>query len=167
MKTNNINSKQCTSTDIKDFLKARNNIKVRQNTQKPEHIISLEEHLKWWSNSFIKKFSVAYNNKVIGYHWIKVNLDERGKFITTGWFLSDYSLDPLKLSFEILKMQIKILNKEFFGMSWVSIHNKNNKFVEKLNFKVGFNEPSDLAKARALKYLSSKNDNYRILEMFI
>ena len=32
---------------------------------------------------------MSYASKIVGYHWLRVNKDLDGKFITSGWFLTN------------------------------------------------------------------------------
>lgn len=162
---NKLVSVRCTLEDTRKFLNARNHIKVRSVSTDPSHTISWPEHINWWINKDIMKFSIKYKEQVLAYHWIKLNLDSYGKFLTSGWFLLDDTKDNFKIAFSVLKFQIHAAKRKYKDLTWIIIMKKENKFVKALNAKMGFSEPTKKTIERALKVFSISKDDYIIMEM--
>ncbi len=169
-KINNKNkfySKPCTLEDARGFLNSRNNIFARSGSTKPSHIISWPEHVRWWINKDIAKFAIKFKEKILAYHWIKLNSDPDGKFLTSGWFLSGNKKKNIKIAFNVLKFQIYTAKKKYKNLIWIIIMKKENRFVRALNSKLGFNQPNKKTIKRALKAFNIKEDDYTIMEMHL
>ena len=164
---NKIESYQCTFHDMSDFLKLRNQKHVRQVSTVPSHIITWPEHLTWWLKNKIRKFVIEFDEKIIGYHWIKLNSDKNGNFITSGWFLKNKITNKLKMANHILKFQSDAVNKYYKDVNWIIIMKNNNLFVEKMNRDVGFKSAKKLSITRAVETFKIRPNEYKIMEMKI
>ena len=160
-------SKPCTLEDARGFLNSRNNILARSGSTKPNHLISWPEHVKWWINKNITKFAIKFKEKILAYHWIKLNSDLDGQFLTSGWFLSGDTKNNIKTAFNVLKLQIFAAKKKYKNLTWIIIMKKENRFVRALNSKLGFSQPSKKTIKRALKVFDVKEDDYTIMEMHL
>ena len=160
-----MNSYSCTFYDMHHFLELRNQKNVRLASTYPNHIITWPEHVSWWLKTNIRKFSIEVNNKIIGYHWIKLNSDHVGEYITSGWFLEDKIANKLKTANQILKFQSDSVKKYYKDVDWIIIMRNNNVFVEKMNLDVGFKSAARLSIKRAIDIFNIKEDDYKIMEM--
>ena len=136
-KNNLIVSKECEVSDIRYFLKARNH-KLARAMSSSSHIITWPEHVKWWLKNDIKKYKLIKGNNTLAYHWIKINRDKNGKFITSGWFLSKGVSYDLQVAYEVLKFQYENVKKNYKNSTWIISMYKKNKFIQRLNNKFGF-----------------------------
>ena len=151
-KNNSLVSKECNVSDIRYFLKARNH-KLTRSMSITSHIITWPEHVNWWLRSDIRKFKLIKRNTILAYYWTKINKDNKGKFITSAWFLSKNLPNKLQLAYEILKFQYKFVKKTYKNLTWIITMKKKNKFVQRLNNKFGF-------------YPANKNSIIRIQDSF-
>jgi len=160
-------SNLCQLSNARKFLEARNQKQARKLSSKPNHIITWPEHVRWWLNKNIMKYSVTKNNINVAYHWSKIIFDNKGKFIVSGWFLDGDPIDKLRIANEVLNFQYQSVNKSYNNLTWIITMKKKNKFVERLNKKFGFQKASKLSTNRALKVFSSSLSDFIIMEMKI
>ena len=71
------------------FLEARNRKINLTSSTRSNHKIIWPEHINWWLQKNIYKYCMKYSRNILGFHWLKINKDLDGKFITSGWFLSN------------------------------------------------------------------------------
>lgn len=159
-------SKKCKIFDIRYFLKARNQKLVRRMSTS-SRIITWPEHINWWLKSDIKKFKLIKGGYTVGYHWCKINKDNKGKFVTSAWFLSKNEPDKLQIVNEVLKLQSKLVKKIYKNSIWIISMKKNNKFVQRLNSKFGFYQATDSSISRILNEPVKNNVNMQVMEMKI
>ena len=62
---------------MRDFLEIRNQESVRRVSTSPEHN-PWPEHVRWWLNPKIQKFSFKKDEKTVGYYWIKKIFIQQG-----------------------------------------------------------------------------------------
>lgn len=158
-------SYECTFYDMYSFLKLRNQKYVRQVSTVPSHIITWPEHVTWWLKNKTKKFVIEFDKKIIGYHWIKLNYDKSGKFVTSGWFLDNKITNKLKKANDILKLQSDAVKKYYKNIDWIIIMKNNNLFVEKMNKGIGFKSAKKLTIKRAVETFKIRQNEYKIMEM--
>lgn len=155
---------KCNYSDMRDYLSARNLKKNRIVSSKPGHIILWPEHINWWLDKKIIKFKIVYYDNVVGYCWLKKNIDSKGIFITSGWFFNNMIKNKLKVSVFIQNQQ-NILAKKFFKkLNWIIITKKNNEFVHFLNKKIGFYNANSISIDRAMNVFNINKDDYFIME---
>ena len=156
---------ECSFYEMRRFLSLRNQKSVRYASTNPSHIISWPEHVNWWIKDDVRRFTIKQNNKVIGFHWIKLNKDKKGKFITSGWFLEDEIKNKLKIADQVLKIQSRTVKENYKNLDWIIIMRNNNKFVKKININAGFKSPKKLSIDRAISNFAIKEVDYNIMEM--
>ena len=149
----------------KKFLNARNQRLVRLMSTS-SRIITWPEHISWWISSDIKKYKIEKGGYTVGYHWTKINKDNNGKFVTSAWFLSKDNPEKLQLAYEVLKIQSKLVKKIYKKSIWIISMKHDNKFVQRLNSKFGFQLASHRSISRILKN-PQKKMNMRVMEMKI
>lgn len=152
-------------SEMRDFLEMRNQESVRRVSTSPEYVISWPEHVKWWLNPNIKKFSFKKDEKTVGYYWIKKNLHSTGNYLTSGWFLNDTVDDKLRLAKELTACKVLKVKRYYADFTWIIIMRNNNKIVEKLNTSCGFKIASKLARRRATEYFPVDLNDYLVMEM--
>ena len=150
---------------MRDFLELRNQESVRKVSTSPEHVISWPEHVRWWLNPNIQKFSFKKDKKTVGYYWIKKNLYETGNYLTSGWFLNDTVDDKLRLAKELTACKVLKVKRYYVDFTWIIIMRNNNKIVEKLNTSYGFKIASKLSRRRAKEYFRVDLNDYLVMEM--
>ncbi len=158
--------KECTVSDIRYFLNARNH-KLARSMSSSSRIISWPEHINWWLRNDVKKFKLISGNDTLAYHWIKINEDKQGKFLTSAWFLSKDLPNNLKIANSILKFQYKFVKKNYKNLTWIITMKKKNKFVQRLNLNFGFCKASKDTITRVHDSFSKKNDKIQVMEMKI
>ena len=158
-------SNKCQILDIRNFLNARNQRLVRLMSTS-SRIITWPEHISWWISSDIKKYKIEKGGYTVGYHWTKINKDNNGKFVTSAWFLSKDNPEKLQLAYEVLKIQSKLVKKIYKKSIWIISMKHDNKFVQRLNSKFGFQLASHRSISRILKN-PQKKMNMRVMEMKI
>lgn len=122
------------------------------------------EYLNWCLKNNLKKYKLTKFGKIIGYHWIKINNINDMNFINSGWFLIKKDKENINLSFEILNIQLKILQKLRKKFIWIVLPNIKNKLAIKDCHKFGFNLASSYKKAKLIeKYIK----NYNFLTMYL
>jgi spore coat polysaccharide biosynthesis predicted glycosyltransferase SpsG len=163
-KNNLIISKKCQILDARNFLNVRNQKLVRAMSTS-NRIITWPEHINWWLRNDIKKYKLIKEGYTVGYHWSKINKDNKENFVTSAWFLSKDQPEKLQLAYEILKIQSKLVKKIYKNSTWIISMKKNNKFVQRLNAKFGFYLASDRSISRILTDSSQKNANMQFMEM--
>lgn len=163
---NSIISKKCQIKDIRNFLIARNQKLVRLMSTS-NRIITWPEHISWWLRDDIKKYKIEKRGYTVGYHWMKVNKDDKGRFVTSAWFLSKDNPEKLQLAYEIFKIQSKLVKKIYKNSTWIISMKNENKFVQRLNANFGFQSASYRSISRIFKNSQKKNTNMRVMEMKI
>ena len=161
----NFTSIRSNLSEMRDFLELRNQESVRRVSTSPEHVISWPEHVRWWLNPKIQKFSFKKDKKTVGYYWIKKNLHATGNFLTSGWFLNDTVDDKLRLAKELTACKVSKVKRYYVDFTWIIIMRNNNKIVEKLNTSCGFKIASKLSIRRAKEYFRVDLNDYLVMEM--
>ena len=155
----------CGLLDMRPFLESRNLKQVRLFSSQPKHIISWPEHVNWWHKKNIKKYRLVISNKVVAYHWVKINSDLNGDYLTSGWFLSKEYGDNLRNSDMILNFQSKIVKNNYKNLTWIITMSKKNSFVERLNRKYGFKNATNFSIERVFKQNGYLKKNFKVMEM--
>ena len=161
----NFTSTKSNLSEMRDFLEIRNQESVRRVSTSPEHVIPWPEHVRWWLNPNIQKFSFKKDEKTVGYYWIKKNFHSTGNYLTSGWFLNDTNDDKLRLAKELTECKVSKVKRYYVGFTWIIIMRKNNKIVEKLNTNCGFKIASKSSRRRATEYFLIDLNDYVIMEM--
>ena len=130
-------SKKCKIFDIRYFLNARNQ-KLARAMSITNRTITWPEHINWWLRNDIKKYKLMRGDETIAYHWTKINKDNKGKFVTSAWFLSKDVHNKLQITYEVLRFQCKFVKKNYKNSTWIITMKEQNKFVERLNSRFGF-----------------------------
>ena len=163
---NLIVSKKCQILDTRNFLNARNQKLVRAMSTS-NRIITWPEHIHWWLRNDIKKYKLIKGGYTVGYHWSKINQNNKEKFVTSAWFLSKDQPEKLQLAYEVLKIQSKLVRKIYKNSTWIISMKKTNKFVQRLNAQFGFYPASNKSISRVLNDSLKKNTNMQVMEMKI
>ena len=161
----NFSSTKSNFSEMRDFLEIRNQESVRRVSTSPEYIISWPEHVRWWLNPNIQKFSFKKDEKTVGYYWIKKNFHSTGNYLTSGWFLNDTIDDKLRLAKELTECKVSKVKRYYVGFTWIIIMRKNNKIVEKLNASCGFKIASKASRKRAIEYFLIDLNDYVVMDM--
>ena len=149
---------------MRDFLEIRNQESVRRVSTSPEYIIPWPEHVRWWLNPNIQKFSFKKDEKTV------VLLDKKkshstGNYLTSGWFLNDTIDDKLRLAKELTECKVSKVKRYYVGFTWIIIMRKNNKIVEKMNANCGFKIASKASRRRATEYFLIDLNDYVVMDM--
>ena len=163
---NSLVQKECTESDIRYFLNTRNH-KLARLMSGSNKIISWPEHVNWWLRKDIRKFKLISGDDTLAYHWVKINKDKEGKFLTSAWFLSKDVPNNLKIANSILKFQYNFIKKNYKNLIWIITINKKNKFVQRLNNKFGFYEASKNSITRVNITIPNKNYKFEVMEIKI
>ena len=140
-------------SEMRDFLEIRNQESVRRVSTSP-NMLSLAEHVRWWLNPNIQKFSFKKRRKNCWVLLDKKNFHSTGNYLTSGWFLNDTIDDKLRLAKELTECKVSKVKRYYVGFTWIIIMRKNNKIVEKLNTNCGFKIASKLSRRRATRIFS-------------
>jgi spore coat polysaccharide biosynthesis predicted glycosyltransferase SpsG len=159
-------SKECNVSDIRYFLNARNH-KLARSMSTSSRIISLPEHINWWLRDDVRKFKIIRGDETLAYHWIKINKDKEGKFLTSAWFLSKDIPNNLKIVNSVLKIQCNFVKKNYKNLIWIITMKKKNKFVQRLNNKFGFYEACKNSINRVSVPILKKNNKIEVMEIKI
>ena len=160
-----VKSTACCSGDIRFFLDARNKTSVREMSSNSSHIISWPEHVEWWLNKSINRFSLHLDGNLVAFHWSRIVSDEEGDFIVTGWFPIESSESNLKVSAAVVKAQVEFVSSKYKNKCWIIAMKKKNKFVIMLNKKLGFNLASKRVTVRAINHFNIDDKKFEIMEM--
>ena len=112
--------------DSRKVLEIRNQLNNRNASASPKHIIYWPEHLKWWFNKEIFKYSYYISGKMVGMHWIRKVSDNNGSFLVSGWTTDNSLKNRLFISNKLLSHQNKTINKKFKNSVWIIIQKKTN-----------------------------------------
>ena len=152
-------------SDIRNFLETRNQTSVRKVSTRYDHLISWPEHLRWWLNPNIRKFTFKAEGKNIGYFWIKTHSSSKGKFLTSGWFLSENSSNKLRLAKELTASKVLKVKRYYSDYLWIIIMRNNNKIVTKLNMSCGFKIARKTSVKKAIEEFLIDPSDYLVMEM--
>ena len=144
---------------------ARNQKQNRSLSSRPKHKITWPEHLNWWLKSGSIKFTLKKNGIPMAYHWIKKVKDLKGDFIITGWFLNGQPKDKLRIASEILKAQYQSVKKYYSKIPWIITLREEHKFVERLNYKIGFKNASAESIKRISNIYLNTDKKFKYMEM--
>ena len=167
-KKNNHNKFDCNKCEINEartFLKARNQKQNRMLSSKPNHKITWPEHLNWWFNRDCLKYSLKKNDITVAFHWIKIVKDKFGKFVIAGWFLYKNPKEKLKIASKILSFQFNAVKKNYKTIQWIINFKNGQKFVERLNKKIGFKNASQKSVNRICDFYSLSSKEFKFMEM--
>ena len=99
-------------SDIRNFLETRNQTSVRKVSAKSDHLISWPEHLRWWLNPNIRKYTFKVVGKNVGYFWIKrIQIQKTNSALAAGLLMKIIS-NKLRLAKELTaskSLKVKIL----------------------------------------------------------
>ena len=157
-------SKKCKIFDIRYFLNARNQ-KIVRAMSTTSRTITWPEHINWWLRNDIKKYKLMRGDETIAYHWTKINNDNKGKFVTSAWFLSKDIPNKLQIAYEVFRFQCKFVKKNYKNSTWIITMKEQNKFVQRLNSKFGFYPANQNSIFRVLYAFSKFKSKMKVMEM--
>ena len=151
--------------EIRDFLETRNQASVRKVSTRSDHLISWPEHLNWWLNPNIRKFTFKTEGKNVGFFWIKTHSNSRGKFLTSGWFINENSTNKLRLAKELTASKVSKVKRYYSDYLWIIIMRNDNEIVKKLNMGFGFKIARKTSEKEAIKTFLINPNEYVVMEM--
>ena len=151
--------------DIRNFLETRNQASVRKVSTRSDHLISWPEHLNWWLNPNIRKFTFKMEDKNVGYFWIKKNSNSKGKILTSGWFINENSSNKLRLAKELTASKVSKVKRYYSDYLWIIVMRNDNKIVKKLNMSYGFKIARKTSEKEAIKNFLIDPSDYLVMEM--
>ena len=92
-------------------------------------IITWPEHINWWLRKDVRKFKIINGDKTLAYHWIRINKDDEGNFLTSAWFLSKYTVDNLAIANSVLKFLYNFVKKNYKNLIWIITMKKQTSLL--------------------------------------
>ena len=152
-------------SDIRNFLETRNQTSVREVSAKSDHLISWPEHLRWWLNPNIRKYTFKVVGKNVGYFWIKTHSNSKNKFLTSGWFINENNSNKLRLAKELTASKVSKVKRYYSDYLWIIIMRNDNKLAIKLNLDCGFKIARKESQKKAIETFLIDPRDYLVMEM--
>lgn len=127
---------------INRYRQSRNlSINLEKMTQ-TKKVGDLEHYLWWFSENKRTSYILYQHEKPVIIFWHQIIRNDRVDCLFGGWFVYDNEVSG-SAAYAVLKLQLQITDKEYPGIPWVAVINKQNKFVQTLNKRFGFHEIND------------------------
>ena len=138
---------------------------MREVSAKSDHLISWPEHLRWWLNPNIRKYTFTVAGKNVGYFWIKTHSNSKNKFLTSGWFINDNNCNKLRIAKELTASKVSKVKRYYSDYLWIIIMRNDNKLAIKLNLDCGFKIARKKSQKKAIETFLIDPRDYLVMEM--
>ena len=125
-------------SDINHYLSSRN-LKANRNNMIGDAEIPRLGHYAWWFNTQRESFLLMRGELPSLYIWHELKHYGTNEYLIGGWFVcnEDTQFDDALLA---LHWQLSYCDKQFPGIPWLAVIQRQNRYVKLMNDYVGFKE---------------------------
>ena len=153
----------CTLGDAENFLMARNAPFVRQLSTSGSEIEWIE-HLNWWFDASLERFTVSQGGRVAAYFWHRPRSLNDKRYLVGGWFPA-YKGPILGVAIQMITWQLQHCSSRYPGHVWLATISADNRAVIELNRRLGFVDAGPESRANAERlFPGTLAKNFLILE---